>query len=125
MLKTQMDAAKAPRSNPASVARKSKAPAKSRRTTRKRALVESEDEGEEPSKRVKLEDKPDSDASVFSQPVLITGTTLKPYQLEGVEWMIGLHQNGISGILGMSSVWPSITLESQFMTKRTRWVSGR
>lgn len=36
----------------------------------------------------------------FRQPALVTGAKMKDYQLEGVEWMMGLHQNGISGILG-------------------------
>ncbi|KAI0072353.1 hypothetical protein K474DRAFT_1667957 [Panus rudis PR-1116 ss-1] len=36
---------------------------------------------------------------VFTQPALITGAKLKDYQLEGVAWMTGLFQNGISGIL--------------------------
>ena len=36
----------------------------------------------------------------FEQPILVTGATLKDYQLEGVAWMAGLHHNGISGILG-------------------------
>ena len=40
--------------------------------------------------------------TAFQQPALITGATLKDYQLEGVAWMAGLHQNGISGILGES-----------------------
>lgn len=38
---------------------------------------------------------------IFTQPALITGAKLKKYQLEGVAWMAGLYQNGISGILGM------------------------
>ena len=37
---------------------------------------------------------------IFQQPTLITGATLKPYQLEGLQWMVSLDQNGISGILG-------------------------
>jgi len=37
---------------------------------------------------------------IFQQPALITGATLKPYQLEGLQWMVSLDQNGISGILG-------------------------
>ena len=28
------------------------------------------------------------------------GTKLKPYQLEGLQWLVSLDQNGISGILG-------------------------
>ncbi|KAI0668217.1 SNF2 family N-terminal domain-containing protein [Trametes maxima] len=35
----------------------------------------------------------------FEQPALLTGATLKDYQLQGVAWMAGLHKNGISGIL--------------------------
>ena len=36
----------------------------------------------------------------FQQPSLVTGAKLKPYQLEGLQWMVSLDQNGISGILG-------------------------
>ncbi|EMD35723.1 hypothetical protein CERSUDRAFT_138426 [Gelatoporia subvermispora B] len=39
------------------------------------------------------------DSNTFKQPVLVTGATLKDYQLEGVAWMVGLYRNGISGIL--------------------------
>ncbi|KAG1729304.1 SNF2 family N-terminal domain-containing protein [Suillus paluster] len=35
----------------------------------------------------------------FPQPALVTGATLKDYQLEGVEWMVSLDKNGVSGIL--------------------------
>ncbi|KAJ7899243.1 SNF2 family N-terminal domain-containing protein, partial [Mycena olivaceomarginata] len=35
----------------------------------------------------------------FPQPALVTGGKLKDYQLEGLQWMVGLHQQGISGIL--------------------------
>jgi ATP-dependent DNA helicase len=37
---------------------------------------------------------------VFQQPKLITGAKLKSYQLEGLQWMVSMDQNGISGILG-------------------------
>jgi ATP-dependent DNA helicase len=36
----------------------------------------------------------------FPQPALVSGATLKDYQLEGLQWMVGLHEQGISGILG-------------------------
>lgn len=36
---------------------------------------------------------------IFDQPALITGAKLKSYQLEGLQWMVSLDQNGISGIL--------------------------
>ncbi|KAF8129893.1 SNF2 family N-terminal domain-containing protein [Boletus edulis] len=35
----------------------------------------------------------------FLQPALVTGGKLKEYQLEGVEWMVSLDKNGVSGIL--------------------------
>lgn len=38
----------------------------------------------------------------FLQPALVTGGKLKEYQLEGVEWMVSLDKNGVSGILGAS-----------------------
>jgi ATP-dependent DNA helicase len=38
----------------------------------------------------------------FLQPTLVTGRKLKEYQLEGVEWMVSLDKNGVSGILGAS-----------------------
>ncbi|KJA16745.1 hypothetical protein HYPSUDRAFT_171034 [Hypholoma sublateritium FD-334 SS-4] len=41
----------------------------------------------------------DEEPPVFMQPALITGAKLKPYQLEGLQWMVSLDQNGISGIL--------------------------
>ncbi|KDR71576.1 hypothetical protein GALMADRAFT_159402 [Galerina marginata CBS 339.88] len=48
-------------------------------------------------------DEPDGDLDeevhVFQQPALITGAKLKSYQLEGLQWMVSLDQNGISGIL--------------------------
>lgn len=49
-------------------------------------------------KMIKL-DVDEGDARIFRQPRLVTGTKLKDYQLEGVAWMAGLHENGISGIL--------------------------
>ena len=33
------------------------------------------------------------------QPVLISGGVMRNYQLEGLQWMINLDQNGINGIL--------------------------
>ncbi|KAF9033292.1 hypothetical protein BDZ89DRAFT_1100936 [Hymenopellis radicata] len=79
------------------------------RRGRKRA-VESESEDEAPvPKKPKLEDydlsnlvEPtlrEEDRKTLPQPALITGATLKDYQIEGLQWMVSLHQNGISGIL--------------------------
>ncbi|KAF7305235.1 SNF2 family DNA-dependent ATPase [Mycena chlorophos] len=50
-----------------------------------------------PSKTVteEMEEAPEG----VRQPALVTGGKLKDYQLEGLAWMIGLHNQGISGIL--------------------------
>lgn len=37
--------------------------------------------------------------TLVSQPALLTGGTLKPYQLEGLEWLVSLYENGLNGIL--------------------------
>ncbi len=50
--------------------------------------------------RNKQEECAEEPATGFTQQVLVTGGKLKEYQLEGVAWMVGLYQNGISGILG-------------------------
>lgn len=42
--------------------------------------------------------KDDSSAS-FQQPSLITGGKLRDYQLDGVEWLVSLFENGLNGIL--------------------------
>ncbi|CAK5269440.1 unnamed protein product [Mycena citricolor] len=41
----------------------------------------------------------DEDTGAFPQPALVTGATLKDYQLEGLQWMVSLNAQGISGIL--------------------------
>ena len=58
----------------------------------KRRKVETDDE----------ESKDSTENRKFQQPTAITGGKLKDYQLDGVAWMVGLYDNGISGILGMS-----------------------
>jgi ATP-dependent DNA helicase len=56
------------------------------------------------SKRMKLDsvdgERRDQE-SIFPQPTLLTGVKMKNYQLEGLQWMIALHQNDLSGILGL------------------------
>ncbi len=34
------------------------------------------------------------------QPKLVTGGRMRPYQLVGVHWLVGLYENGLNGILG-------------------------
>jgi len=55
---------------------------------------------------VVAEDKVEGEIPIFQQPALITGATLKSYQLEGLQWMVSLDQNGISGILGLWHLSP-------------------
>ncbi|KAF8621446.1 hypothetical protein AX15_007800 [Amanita polypyramis BW_CC] len=45
------------------------------------------------------EDGEDDEPPIFDQPTLLTGGKLKSHQLEGLQWMVSLDQNGISGIL--------------------------
>ncbi len=125
VLKDQMDrtrekhaavaaAATATQKRPAKAKPKQRARHSGRRASGrgKRTRVDSDDEGgsenkgdeQEPPKRVKVlvgDAKP-----AFVQPALVTGATLKDYQLEGVAWMVSLWENGISGILGESSPRP-------------------
>lgn len=83
-----------------------------RRRGRKRRRVEDTDSDDDSdagsSKRQKLDDDgnyvqelDEDDPPIFPQPKLVTGAKLKDYQLEGLQWMVSLDQNGISGILGV------------------------
>lgn len=78
-------------------------------STRKGKRKRKETKSSSGRKKIKLE-VDESDTRVFRQPQLVTGTKLKEYQLEGVAWMAGLHENGISGILaddmGLGKVRP-------------------
>jgi len=77
-----------------------------RKGKRRRKETKSSSSGK---KKIKLE-VDENDTTIFRQPQLVTGTKLKEYQLEGVAWMAGLHENGISGILaddmGLGKVRP-------------------
>ncbi|KAF7329508.1 SNF2 family DNA-dependent ATPase [Mycena kentingensis (nom. inval.)] len=69
--------------------REEKRPAKKARRGRKsKAAKAKEEEVKEEETEVAVE-----------QPQLVTGGKLKDYQLEGLAWMVGLHNQGISGIL--------------------------
>lgn len=69
--------------------RQAQAQKEDRRKRRKLGSVVDEEDSD-------LEDK---DGLGFKQPALVTGAQLKGYQLEGMQWMVSLHSNGISGIL--------------------------
>ncbi|KAK6461666.1 SNF2 family N-terminal domain-containing protein [Scheffersomyces coipomensis] len=45
------------------------------------------------------ESQDNSTTSTIQQPKLISGATLKNYQLDGLEWLITLYENGLNGIL--------------------------
>ncbi|RDX45961.1 hypothetical protein OH76DRAFT_1407538 [Lentinus brumalis] len=111
---------------------KAKTPA---RPSRKRARIVSDSEDEREAKRMKSDGRSvpagegeegtveaEVEQGTFQQPALITGATLKDYQLEGVAWMAGLHQNGISGILademGLGKTIQTIAFHA-FLRERT------
>ena len=71
----------------------------------KRRVPEEPEEGLAPDKPSTIAtqagpDAPDAPRPKFLQPTLVTGGKLKDYQLDGVEWMVSLDKNGVSGILG-------------------------
>ncbi|KAG0696609.1 SNF2 family N-terminal domain-containing protein [Suillus ampliporus] len=74
------------------------------RRGKKRVRVEESDEEEVPPVKQQIT-TPDTvegengPRPKFPQPALVTGAKLKDYQLEGVEWMVSLDKNGVSGIL--------------------------
>jgi hypothetical protein len=102
-----MDSKKGSLNAPAS--KLTRGPAQQGGRSRKRLRVEDDDDddasddGKCSSKRKKLDSgqsQPQAGTNERRQPALVTGAKLKDYQLEGVEWMISLDHNGISGILG-------------------------
>ncbi|KAL1668175.1 SNF2 family N-terminal domain-containing protein [Schizophyllum commune] len=86
---------------------KRKPAAKKGRGKRTKAEASEDEENEAPVKKRKTGegDAEEDEKPVFSarapiaQPKLITGATMKDYQLEGLRWMVGLDSNGVSGIL--------------------------
>jgi ATP-dependent DNA helicase len=86
---------------------KSSAQAKGKKRTRIVVETDESDAESSTSKRKKgATGKPEpvteqTEPRAFTQPALITGAKLKPYQLDGLQWMVSLDQNGISGILGV------------------------
>ncbi|KAG0264201.1 hypothetical protein BG011_007235 [Mortierella polycephala] len=60
----------------------------------------------------------------FRQPKLVTGGVLRDYQLEGVEWLVSLHQNGLNGILademGLGKTLQTISFLA-FLCEKSNW----
>ncbi|CAM9814495.1 unnamed protein product, partial [Scytosiphon promiscuus] len=50
-------------------------------------------------KKAKEDAEKEKDDGSFRQPPNLVGGTLKPYQLEGLRWLVTLYENGLSGIL--------------------------
>ncbi|KAF8182435.1 SNF2 family N-terminal domain-containing protein [Mycena galopus ATCC 62051] len=104
---------------------KGKAKAKGRPAKKRRTVADSDDELD-----LLAEEKPadaDADAAAaaaFPQPALVTGGRLKDYQLEGLQWMVGLHEQGISGILademGLGKTLQTIAFAAHLRATGTR-----
>ena len=58
------------------------------------------------------------------QPALITGGVMKDYQLEGLEWLVSLYENGLNGILademGLGKTLQTISLLA-FLREKNVW----
>ena len=63
----------------------------------RRRLTEKEEDAATLKAATEEDGKPES-VRLTVQPSCVTGS-MREYQLEGLNWMIGLHQNGVNGIL--------------------------
>ncbi|KAJ7112773.1 SNF2 family DNA-dependent ATPase [Mycena crocata] len=103
ILKQQMDAARERHVERRAAEREKLRAAKERKEraeAKKKAAAEAR-AGRRPVKRRRRNEpeQEEDDTAAFPQPALITGARLKDYQLEGLQWMVSLHEQGISGIL--------------------------
>jgi ATP-dependent DNA helicase len=96
--------------------------------------LSSDEDDAGPAKRMKTDvgkanhhETQDEDSPMFPQPALVTGAKLKNYQLEGLQWMVSLDQNGISGILGEKIVSLVLMVSCTYTTSSqlTKWDSER
>ncbi|KAF8194717.1 SNF2 family N-terminal domain-containing protein [Mycena galopus ATCC 62051] len=93
---------------------KGKAKAKGRPAKKRRTVADSDDELD-----LLSEEKPaDADADAAA------AAALKDYQLEGLQWMVGLHEQGISGILademGLGKTLQTIAFAAHLRATGTR-----
>jgi len=63
----------------------------------KKEVEKKVDEGDEDG--IKSGDVGMQDLKSAKQPKLVTGGTMRKYQLEGLEWLSSIHKNGLNGIL--------------------------
>jgi ATP-dependent DNA helicase len=59
----------------------------------------SEDEANNSPQKAPLPAEASQDVDRSRQPALVTGATMKSYQVAGMEWLISLYENGLNGIL--------------------------
>jgi len=64
-------------------------------------LSSSSDSDNDTKKDIKKEPLPEASENVdrSRQPALVTGATMKSYQVAGLEWLTSLYENGLNGIL--------------------------
>ncbi len=48
---------------------------------------------------IQIKDNKENTSNLMPQPYLLKDCTMRPYQLEGTEWLITLYENGLNGIL--------------------------
>lgn len=83
-----------------------------KRKTKKKSITDFFKKQKKPEAAVVPDNAPDDMA--IKQPHLLKNCTLKPYQLEGLNWLITLYENGLNGILademGLGKTVQSIAL---------------
>ena len=92
--------------SPEAKRRRVAAPAKAKRKGKSKAEVEAERASATAASKARLEDAARAGeahafrpSAGFVQPALLEGVELREYQKAGVEWLISLYENGVSGIL--------------------------
>ncbi|GLE02985.1 hypothetical protein PINS_up011864 [Pythium insidiosum] len=78
------------------------APAKGKRKRGRAATKKSEKSGAKKLKQMQEDASLDTRQQPhvsFTQPALLTGGTLRSYQLDGIRWLCNLFENGLNGIL--------------------------
>jgi ATP-dependent DNA helicase len=72
---------------------------------------------------VKASDMGMQDLKSARQPKLVTGGSMRSYQLEGLEWLLSLYENGINGILademGLGKTIQTIALIAHLWEKKS------
>eukprot|EP00795_Rhopilema_esculentum_P015626 gene15626-6910_t len=106
-------------------------PKKSRKSKSKNEDEGSPDHDTELSADIHTDDSENSKTRTFNgeiisdrQPILVSGGLMRSYQLDGLEWMRGLFENGINGILademGLGKTLQCISLLSYFIERGMR-----